>query len=523
MPRRAISIHELDATELLKRDGGRVSALTRLGARDYSGRRHEADLLQLNPELLRALERLLGRDAVLSSREDLLLYEYDGSVEVARPQCVVFPRSTADVVEIVHLANQFKTPIVGRGAGTGLSGGALAREGGVLAVFSRMNRILEIDIENRRAVVQPGVVNLELSRAVQHAGLHFAPDPSSQKACTIGGNVAENSGGPHTLAYGVTTNHVLGLQVVMPTGELMNFGAAAVDPPGYDLTGLFVGSEGTLALVTEITVKLTPLPEDVKTLLAVFDSADDATETVVDITARGITPAACEMLDGWTLRAVEAYVHAGFPLDSAAVLLIEVDGLREVVEAQKHDVAEVCNLHRAREVRIARDAAERDLLWKGRKNAFGAVGRLSPTYYVQDGVIPRTKLPETLRRIDEIGKRNGFAIGNIFHAGDGNLHPIILFDARDPGQFQRAVNTADEIIHHCIAVGGSITGEHGVGMEKDRLMPLQFNEAELALMRSVRDVFNPAGILNPGKIFPTGKGCGETRVRPLPIAGSVSG
>jgi glycolate oxidase len=480
-------------------------------------------IVQINRELVRALERLLGRDGVLSSREDLLLYEYDGSVEVARPQCVAFPRSTEDVIGIVRLANQYKTPMVGRGAGTGLSGGALAREGGVLIVFSRMNRILSIDLENRRAVVQPGVVNFELSRAVADARLHFAPDPSSQKACTIGGNVAENAGGPHTLAYGVTTNHVLGMKVVLPTGEVVSMGGAAVDAPGYDLTGLFVGSEGTLALVTEITVKLTPLPEAVKTLLAVFESVDDATETVVDITARGITPAACEMLDGWTLRAVEAYVHAGFPLDSAAVLLLEVDGLRESVETQAKDVAEVCSLHHAREVRVARDAAERDLLWKGRKNAFGAVGRLSPTYYVQDGVIPRTKLPATLRRIDEIGKRNGFEIGNIFHAGDGNLHPIILFDARDPDQFKRAVSTADEIIQHCIAVGGSITGEHGVGMEKDRLMPLLFSEAELGFMRRVRDAFNPAGLLNPGKIFPSGKGCGETRIRPLPVEGSVAG
>jgi len=478
--------------------------------------------VQINRELVRALERLLGRDGVLSSREDLLLYEYDGSVEVARPQCVVFPRSTEDVIGIVRLANQHKTPMVGRGAGTGLSGGALAREGGVLIVFSRMNRILSIDIENRRAVVQPGVVNLELSRTVADARLHFAPDPSSQKACTIGGNVSENAGGPHTLAYGVTTNHVLGMKVVLPTGEVVSMGGTAVDSPGYDLTGLFVGSEGTLALVTEITVKLTPLPEAVKTLLAVFDSVDDATETVVDITGRGITPAACEMLDGWTLRAVEAYVHAGFPLDSAAVLLLEVDGLREAVETQAKNVAEVCGLHHAREVRVARDAAERDLLWKGRKNAFGAVGRLSPTYYVQDGVIPRTKLPATLRRIDEIGKRNGFEIGNIFHAGDGNLHPIILFDARDAAQFKRAVSTADEIIQHCISAGGSITGEHGVGMEKDRLMPLLFSEAELGLMRRVRDAFNPAGLLNPGKIFPSGKGCGETRIRPLPVAGSVA-
>jgi len=475
----------------------------------------------MDSRLIRELRKLLGADAVLDKREDLLLYEYDGSVESARPNCVVFPRTAQDVVVVVKLANQYKTPVVGRGAGTGLSGGALPRLGGILTVFSRMNRILAVDVENQRATVQPGVVNADLSAAVAHLGLHFAPDPSSQKACTIGGNVSENSGGPHTLAYGVTTNHVLALEMVLPDGELVRIGSPALDSPGYDLPGLFVGSEGTMALVTEITVNLTPLPEAVKTLLAIFDSLDDATETVAEITARGITPAACEMLDGWTLRAVEAYVHAGFPLDSAAVLLIDVDGLREAVESHAEAVADVCRVHHAREVRVARDAAERDLLWKGRKNAFGAVGRLSPTYYVQDGVIPRTKLPVTIRRINEIGKKYGFEIGDIFHAGDGNLHPIILFDASDPKQFERAVSASDEIIKFCIEMGGSITGEHGVGMEKDRLMPLLFSDAELELMRRVRDAFNADNLLNPGKIIPTGKSCGEIRVRPLPVAGSL--
>ena len=474
----------------------------------------------MDSKLLHDLKKLLGTDEILHRPEELLLYEYDGSVEIARPTCVVFPRTTADVVAIVQIANRHHTPIVGRGAGTGLSGGALARHGGILVVFSRMNKILEIDVENQRATVQPGVVNADLSVAVAPTGLHFAPDPSSQKASTIGGNVSENSGGPHTLAYGVTTNHVLSLKVVLPTGELVQLGSPALDSPGYDLPGLFVGSEGTLALVTEVTVKLTRLPEAVKTLLAIFDTVDDATETVVDITARGITPAACEMLDGWTLRAVESYVHAGFPIDCAAVLLLEVDGLREAAEHHAEDVAEVCRAHHAREVRVARDAQERDLLWKGRKNAFGAVGRLSPTYYVQDGVIPRTKLPATLRRINEIGTKYGFEIGNIFHAGDGNLHPIILFYAREESQFRRAVATADEIIQFCIEMGGSITGEHGVGMEKDRLMPLLFTPADLDLMSRVRDAFNPAGLLNPGKIFPTTKGCGEIHVRPLPVAGA---
>jgi glycolate oxidase len=468
--------------------------------------------------LLNDLKRLLGPDSVLYKPEDLVLYEYDGSIEVARPNYVVFPRTTADVVGIVNLAKRYETPLVGRGAGTGLSGGALARQGGIVTAFSHMNRILEIDLENQRATVQPGVVNADLSIAVAPRGLHYAPDPSSQKACTIGGNVSENSGGPHTLAYGVTTNHVLGLEIVLPTGELVRLGSPALDPPGYDLTGLFVGSEGTLGLVTEVTVKLTRLPEAIKTLLAVFETVDDATETVVDITARGITPAACEMFDSWTLRAVEAYVHAGYPVDCAAVLLIDVDGLRESAETQAEDVAEVCRVHHARQVRVARDASERDLLWKGRKNAFGAIGQISPTYYTQDGVIPRTKLSVTLRRIDEIGKKYGFEIGNIFHAGDGNLHPLIPFDARKEGQLQNAVRAADEIIELCISLGGAITGEHGVGMEKDRLMPLLFSEAELDLMRSVRDAFNPAGLLNPGKIFPTTKGCGEIYVRPSPSA-----
>jgi glycolate oxidase len=476
----------------------------------------------MDSRLLQDLKKLLSAEAVLHRPEELLLYDYDGSVETAQPDCVVFPRTTTDVVEVVRLANRHSVPLVGRGAGTGLSGGALARYGGIITSFARMNRILEIDADNQRAIVQPGVVNADLSAAVAHKGLHFAPDPSSQKACTIGGNVSENSGGPHTLAYGVTVNHVLALEVVLPSGELLRLGSSALDPPGYDLTGLFVGSEGTFGLVTEITVKLTRLPEAVKTLLAVYDSVDDATETVAEITARAITPAACEMLDGWTIRAVEDYVHAGFPLDAAAVLLIEVDGLRETAEAEAESVSDVCRLHHAREVRVARDAKERDLLWRGRKNAFGAAGRLAPSYYTQDGVIPRTKLPVTLRRIAEISKKYRLQIGNVFHAGDGNLHPIILFDERNEKQFRDTVRAADEIIEFCIQVGGSITGEHGVGMEKDRLMPLLFSQADLGLMGRVRDVFNPDGLLNPGKILPTSKGCGEIYVRPRSAQGAHS-
>lgn len=470
--------------------------------------------------LLHELQALLGEAAVLSRPEDLLMYEYDGSVDHARPDAVVFPATTEEVANIVRIAARHDVPIVGRGAGTGLSGGALPLGGGVMIVFARMNRILEIDIENRRAVVQPGVVNFDLTLAVQHAGLYFAPDPSSQRACTLGGNVSENAGGPHTLAYGVTTNHVCALELVLPDGEITRVGSRFDNAGGYDLTGLLVGSEGTLALVTEITVKLSRQPEAVKTLLAIFESVDDATETVVDLTAQSITPSACEMMDGWTLCAIEDYVHAGFPRDSGAVLLIEVEGLTEAVTSQAEAVTTVCKAHRAREVRTARDTAERELLWKGRKNAFGAMGRIAPCNYVLDGVIPRSKLPAALRETQAIGKRFGLRVGNIFHAGDGNLHPIVLYDPRVPGQFEKAVQASHDVLRFCVAAGGALTGEHGVGMEKSELMPLLFSDADFALMRRVHDAFNPRASLNPGKIFPLGKGCGETRIRPHATAGN---
>ncbi len=467
----------------------------------------------MTASLLRELNSLLGPSNVLHKIEDLVLYEYDGSVEKARPDIVVFPRTTEEVSRIVKLAAKYNVSIVGRGSGTGLSGGALARGGGIMLVFARMNRILELDLENARAIVQPGVVNLDITRAVEHAGLYFAPDPSSQKSCTIGGNVAENAGGPHTLANGVTVNHVTALELVLPDGEIVRVGSKHGDAPGYDLCGLFVGSEGTLALVTEITVKLTRKAESVKTLLAIFDAVDDASTTVSEITARGITPAACEMVDGWTLCAIEDYIHAGFPRDSAAILLIEVEGLREAVTAQAEAVEDVCRVHHAREVRIAKDDRERDLLWKGRKNAFGALGRLAPSNYVLDGVIPRSKLPQALRQILLIGKKYGFSVGNIFHAGDGNLHPIVLYDPRDAMQFENAIAASHEIIKYCVELGGALTGEHGVGMEKNELMSLLFNDADFDLMRRVHDAFNPDSSLNPGKVFPLSKGCGEIRVR----------
>jgi glycolate oxidase len=461
----------------------------------------------------RELARIVGEDGVLWRPEDLMLYEYDALSSVRQPDAVVFPRTTEQVVQIVKVATRHNQPVVARGAGTGLSGGSVATEGGIVVGFSRMKQILEIDLENQRARVQPGVVNLDLTLAVADDGYYFAPDPSSQKACTIGGNVAENSAGPHTLAYGVTTNHVLALEVVLPDGEVIHTGAEHWDRPGFDLTGLFVGSEGTLGIVTEVTVRLSRKPEAVETLLAIYDRIVDATRTVAAITARGITPAALEMMDGFTLRAVEEATHAGYPMDCAAVLLIEMEGLREAVEEHADEIEAVCRENQAREVRRAKSAEERELLWKGRKNTFGAIGRISPSYYVQDGVIPRTRLPEMLEFIGSIEKKYALHIGNIFHAGDGNLHPLIMYDSRDSEQSARVLEAAKEIMGRCVEMGGSITGEHGVGREKINLMPLIFSDDDLEMMRRIKSFFNPLGRLNPGKLLPTGKMCGELRVQ----------
>ncbi len=461
--------------------------------------------------VLDAIHQALGPRGYLHRPEDLKLYEYDGGVDKARPDLVVFPQSTEEVAAIVRIAAQEEIPIVGRGAGTGLSGGAIAQSGGIVVSFARMNRIVSTNLEDERAVLEPGVVNLEITQAVERQGFFYAPDPSSQRACTIGGNVAENSGGPHTLAYGVTTNHVLGLDAVLPDGSAISTGGMAPDLPGYDLTGLLTGSEGTLALVTRITVRLMRQPELVKTLLAIYDRVDDCADSVAEITARAITPAAIEMLDGVMLRMVEEDTHAGYPMDASAVLLIELEGLREAVEEQAAQIDAACRACHAREVRIARSATERELLWKGRKNAFGAVGRVSPSYYVQDGVVPRTKIAPTLREIGRISERYGLTISNIFHAGDGNMHPIILFDARKPGELDRARAAGDDILRFCVAEGGSITGEHGVGLEKKELIGEQFSDDSLDMIRRFKALFDPTCRLNPGKMLPTGKGCLEIR------------
>jgi len=378
-----------------------------------------------------------------------------------------------------------------------------------------MNKILEIDLENERMVVQPGVVNLDISLAVQALGYFYAPDPSSQRACTIGGNVSENAGGPHTLAYGVTTNHVLGLEFVLPDGTVHTTGGEELDSPGYDLTGLLTGSEGTMVLVTKVIVRLMRQPEKIKTILAIYNSASDCADTVAEITARAITPVAIEMLDGEMLRMVEEATHAGYPMDAAAVLLIELEGLVEAVEIQTEQIREACERCGAREFRVAKTAEERELLWKGRKNAFGAVGRVSTSYYVQDGVVPRTQIAPTLRYIGEVSKKYGLGISNIFHAGDGNMHPIILFDVHDPDQLARAKAAGEDILTYCISVGGSITGEHGVGMEKNELMSKLFSAETLDYIGRFKALFDPAGRLNPGKVLPTGKGCLEIRQAPL--------
>jgi len=456
----------------------------------------------ISPEAKQELAALLGPRGYLDQPEDLTLYEYDGSVDFGRPELVVFPRSTGDVVEIVKIANRHGVPILGRGAGTGLSGGTIPLEGGLIIGFSRMNKILEIDLENERAVVQPGVVNLDISQAVDADGYFYAPDPSSQRACTIGGNVAENAAGAHTLAYGVTANHVLGLEVVLPDGTVFSTGGKEGDLAGLDFTSLMTGSEGTLGLITKVVVRLMRKPEAVKTVLAIYDSPEDCGRTVSEITARGITPVALEMMDGVMLRLVEEATNAGYPLDAAAVLLIEVEGLKEAVEEQIQQVIEVCRKTKAREVREAKTNAERELLWKGRKNAFGAIGRASPTYLVQDGMVPRTKIPETLAFIQDVAERYGLTISNIFHAGDGNMHPLILFDKRKPGDQDKALRAGFEILEKCLEKGGSITGEHGVGIEKLPMMMKQFPPDSIGMMQKFKGLFDPEWKLNTGKMFP---------------------
>jgi glycolate oxidase len=458
--------------------------------------------------VLHELAAIVGREYVLHDPADLLIFEYDAAVDRSLPQVVVLPATAEQVSEVVKLARRYGLPVTPRGAGTGLSGGAVAEMGGVGLVLTRMKRIMEVDHHEGTALVEAGVVNLELSRAVQPYGLYFAPDPSSQRACTVGGNVAENAGGPHCLAYGVTTNHVLGLELVLADGEIVWVGGRIRDLPGYDLTGAVVGSEGTLAIVTKALVRLLRLPEAVFTLLAIFDEMDQASNAVSAIIGQGFVPAALEMIDREIIRAVEPALHVGYPMDAEAVLLIELEGLREAVAEEGEAVKQVCQAQGAREVRVAADATERERLWAGRKGAISALGRLKPNWYVVDGAVPRTRLPEVLRRISEIGEKHGFHIANVFHAGDGNLHPNILFDARQREETQRVLAAGAEIMRICVDAGGTITGEHGIGLEKRRFMPWLFSEDDLEAMRRLKAVFGADELLNPGKIFPSDEGPG---------------
>jgi glycolate oxidase len=457
--------------------------------------------------------RLLPEEQVLWRDYDLMLYEYDGSIDKHRPLAVAFPLTTQEVSDVVKVCRRLGVPYTARGAGTGLSGGAIPSPGGVLINLARMNRILEIDVENMRAIVQPGVVNVRLGQATAEFGLTYVPDPSSQKACTIGGNVGENSGGPHTLRYGVTTNHTLGLEVVLPNGDVVQLGGSAPDAPGYDLTGLLVGSEGTLAIVTRIWVRLVPINETVKTILAVFANMEDASSAVAGMIAQRIVPAAIEMMDNLTIRAIESRMPSGYPLEAEGVVLIEVDGLREEVEAQSEAVQQVCRDNGALNVRVAKDEAERAALWAGRKGAFAAIGRLTADYYTVDGVVPRTKLPATLARIQEISRESGFRIANVFHAGDGNLHPLIMWDSDVAGAEERVIDAGAEIMRICAAAGGSLSGEHGIGLEKKDLMPLIFSQDDVAQMLRIKEAFDPEGLCNPGKMFPTAGRCLELFAR----------
>jgi glycolate oxidase len=390
-------------------------------------------------------------------------------------------------------------------------------EGGIVLSLARLNRILKIDLQNRIAIVEPGVINLDVTKAVAKDGFFYAPDPSSQAACSVGGNVANNSGGPHTLAYGVTTNHVLGVEVVLDNGQVLWLGGEVSDTPGYDLCGIFVGSEGTMGVVTKVAVRLMQTRESVRTLLAIFDEMDVATRTVVDITAAGIIPAALEMMDRTTIEAVETGSPVGFPRDAEAVLIVEVEGVLEQTDRSVNLVHAICQRNGAREVRVAKDDSERQLLWKGRKGAFGAMGALAPNYYVQDGVVPRSKLPEIMRRIAEISKRYNLRIANVFHAGDGNLHPNILFDMRIPGELDRVIEAGAATLRACTELGGSITGEHGVGIEKKAYIGLLFSEQDLEAMSRIRKVFDPDNRFNPAKLFPTPISCGEMRRQPANI------
>jgi glycolate dehydrogenase FAD-linked subunit len=475
----------------------------------------------MDRRLLDALREIVGRDGIVSAADQRLVYECDMLVYYkGMPDLVVLPRSTAEVVSVVRRCLEAGVPIVPRGSGTGLIGGATAPKGGVMIGLNRMDRILEIDVRNRYAVVEPGVINLALTQAVEGRGYFFAPDPSSQMVSSIGGNAATNAGGPHALKYGNVAHHVLGLEVVTGGGEVLTLGGPVAERPGYDLAGIVVGSEGTLGIVTKVVVKLTRAAEAVRTAVATFESIEIASAAVSTIIAEGIVPAALEAMDEPIIRAVEAGVHAGYPTEAKAVLLIELDGPRAEVEVQAEAVARICRDMGSLTMRVARDDAERALLWKGRKEAAGAVGRITHNYVLQDAVVPRSKLPTVMAQIEAIAARHGLVVANVFHAGDGNLHPMICYDERVPGEFARALEANEEVLRACIDLGGTVTGEHGVGLDKAEKLALLFSPDDLEVMHAVRRVFDPRELMNPQKVFPSGQhACAPTSAgaaKPVP-------
>ena len=452
--------------------------------------------------LIEQLKEILDPEYVLASDMDLELYSYDASLDRGRPDVVVLPGSTEHLSSVMALAYREKIPVIARGSSTNLSGGTTALKGGIMVHFSRMNRILEIDIPNRTVTVEPGVITLDLQNLLLKQGFVYAPDPASQKVSTLGGNFGENSGGPHCLKYGVTTNHVLGAELVLDDGTVVWTGGKSWDNPGYDLLGLFVGSEGTLGMVTKLVLKIIRAPEAVKTMLAIYETIEDAGNTVSAIIAEGIVPATLEMMDNLIMRAVKESVHTDYPLDAAAVLIIELDGMADGMDRQADKIMEICRRHHVREVRLAKSDMERAELWAGRKGAFGAVARLRPSYLVCDGTVPRTKLPEVLSQVMKVGGKYDLPIGNVFHAGDGNLHPLILFDERDKEELKRVRRAGREILEICAEAGGTISGEHGIGTEKLKEMSLIFSVCDLQYMRRIKDALDPEDIMNPGKVVP---------------------
>ena len=468
-----------------------------------------------NTALIEALRRAVGPSHVLHAPEDLIAFEYDATIRRVVPDAVVFPDTAEQVAAVVRAANEHNVPVIPRGSGTGLAGGTVPVKGGVVVALTRMTRIVEIDAANRIAVVEPGVINLQLQEALAPLRLSWAPDPSSQRICTVGGNIANNSGGPHTLAQGSTVNHVLGLEVVVVDGRVINLGGRVLDVPGIDLRGLMVGSEGTLGIITQATLRLVPAAPAVATMLAIFDSVDDASEAVSAVIRGGVIPVAMEMLDQEIIRIVEPRIHAGYPLDAGAVLLIEVEGLAEGVAVEAASVVEACKASGAREVRSADTQPERERIWEGRKAGIGAIGAAAPAFYLLDGVVPRTKLPGVMRRVMDLSAQYGFRCANIFHAGDGNLHPNIMFDPQEEGATERVLELGGKIMRICVEVGGSITGEHGIGLEKRSYMDWVFSPADLAAMERVRMAFGSADRFNPCKVLPGGHGCASGHANEL--------